>query len=61
MAGQAHGLAGGILGNAGDLKENAARLHDGNPIFGESPFTGTRAGLGGLWVTGLSGKILIQT
>ena len=40
-------LAGGILGNAGDLKHNSARLHNGNPILGRT-FTGTHTGLGGL-------------
>ena len=57
MAGQAHGLAGNILGNAGDLKQNAAGLHNGNPVFGRA-FTGTHTGLGGLLGDGLIGEDL---
>src|SRR5699024_7301609 len=57
VAGQAQGLAGGLLADVGQLKEHAARLDDGHPVLGAA-FTGTHAGAGGLFGNRLVGEDL---
>src|SRR3954452_7415526 len=52
MTRQAHGLAGEVLGHAGELEHHAARLDDGDPAF-RVALTGTHAGLGRLLGVGL--------
>src|SRR4051794_41290350 len=47
MAGQAHGLAGQVVGDAGELEHHATGLDDGDPALGRA-LAGAHAGLGRL-------------
>jgi hypothetical protein len=58
--GQAQRFARGCFIHIVQLEQHTARLHDGNPVFGE-PLPEPMRVSAGFSVTGLSGKILIQT
>ena len=57
MGSQTQRLARGLFRNAGNLEQDAAGLHNGNPVLGRT-LTGTHSGLSGLLSHGLIGEDL---
>ena len=57
MGSQTQSLTGGLFRHAGDLEQDAAGLHNGNPVLGGT-LTGTHSGLSRLLGHGLIGEDL---